>query len=292
MSQWDGKSKGTLLGYQIFVTIIRKMGVGAAYILLVPVSFYYVVVYPDTFRAMYRYFRHRQEFSFFKTLISICKSYFVFGQVIIDKVAIFAGLRNKFTFDFDGIDILKEMLSEGKGGVLISAHIGNFEIAEKFFADIDFNHQIHIVSVDQEHSVIKEYLEQVASEKHSVNFIHIREDMSHVFEISAALAKNHLICLTGDRYIAQSKTMSSTLLGKQALFPAGTFMIASRLNAPVAFVYVMKEPHLHYHLYTRRANTFKHRDAQSILNDYTQSLEAMLKKYPYQWFNYFDFWKH
>lgn len=291
MTQWSGKSKGTILGYKIFVYCIKKLGIRAAYSVLVFVAFYYFVAYPTSFKAMFSYFRHRQQFSFLKAIFAVYKSYFTFGQVLIDKIAISGGLRSKFTFDFDGVDILKQLLSEGKGGILISAHIGNFEIAEKFFSDIDFNCQIHIVTVDQEHSVIKEYLESITNEKPNVQFIYVKEDMSHIFEINDALSKNHLICFTGDRYFDQSRTMQAALLGKEAHFPAGTFMLASRLKTPVAYVYVMKEPNLHYHLYTRRAPEFKQRDAQAVLNSYTDSVSQMLKKYPYQWFNYFDFWK-
>ncbi len=291
MSQWDGKSKGTLLGYRIFVTIIKKLGVRAAYGLLVPVAFYYVVAYPRTTQAMFSYYRERQGFSLWRSLTSLYRIYYVFGQVLIDKFAIFAGLRDRFTFDFDGIDVLQQMLAEKKGGILISGHIGNFEIADRFFADIDLQQQIHIVAADQERSVIKEYLGSIAQDSTNIHFIYIKEDMSHIFEISAALSRNELICLTGDRYFTNSKTMQAPLLGEDALFPAGTFMIASRLQAPVAFVYVMKEPNLHYHLYTRRAPAFKHRDAQAVLETYTESMEQMLKKYPHQWFNFFDFWK-
>src|SRR5690606_35534801 len=150
---------------------------------------------------------------------------------------------------------------------------------------------IHIVTVDQERSVIKEYLESVSKNQSNVRFIYVRDDLSHIFEINEALSKNHLICFTGDRYFGHYKTMKAKLLGEEALFPAGTFMLASRLKAPVAFVYVMKETNLHYRLYTRRAQEFKHRDAQSILDAYTQNVSKMLEKYPYQWFNYFDFWK-
>jgi predicted LPLAT superfamily acyltransferase len=67
-------------------------------------------------------------------------------------------------------------------------------------------------------------------------------------------------------------------------------MIASRLGVPVVYVYVMKEKNLHYHLYARVAENFKKRDSQGILNSYVQNLESMLKRYPLQWFNYFDFW--
>ena len=67
-------------------------------------------------------------------------------------------------------------------------------------------------------------------------------------------------------------------------------MIASRLKVPVVYVYVMKEPKLHYHLYTRLA-TVKNRDSQGLLENYIESLESMLKLYPLQWFNFFQFWK-
>ncbi|HEU4790672.1 MAG TPA: lipid A biosynthesis acyltransferase, partial [Flavobacterium sp.] len=100
---------------------------------------------------------------------------------------------------------------------------------------------------------------------------------------------NELVCFTGDRYFEGVKSLSEELLGEEALFPAGPFLISSRLKVPVVFVYVMKEPNLHYHLYTREA-TVKHRDEKGLLKEYAQSVEMMVKKYPLQWFNYFDFW--
>lgn len=291
MSQWNGKSKGTLLGYKIFVFLIKKLGIKVAYSILIFVAFYYFIAYPKSFRDIFYYFNKRQQFSYIKSIFAVYKSYFVFGQVLIDKTAIAAGMRDKFTYDFDGISVLKQLLDEKKGGILISAHVGNFEIAEKFFADIDFNCEINIVTTDQEHSVIKNYLESI-SETTKMKFIFVKEDMSHIFEINNALAKNELICFTGDRYFEGSKTLEADLLNESALFPAGPFVIASRLKVPVAFVYVMKEPNLHYHLYTRRSADFKQRDVQAVLQNYTNSVSEILNKYPYQWFNYFDFWNH
>ena len=291
MSQWDGKSKGNLLGYKIFVFLIKKLGVKAAYSILIFVAFYYFIAYPKSFRDIFYYFKNRQQFSYFKSIIAVYKSYFVFGQILIDKVAISAGMRDKFTYDFDGISVLKQLLEEKKGGILISAHVGNFEIAEKFFAEIDFNCEINIVTTDQEHSIIKSYLESI-SQKSNMKFIFVKDDMSHIFNINEALSKNELICFTGDRYFEGSKTLNANLLGEQTLFPAGPFVIASRLKVPVAFVYVMKESNLHYHLYTRRSAEFKQRDAQAVLDNYTKSVSEILKEYPYQWFNYFDFWNH
>jgi predicted LPLAT superfamily acyltransferase len=218
----------------------------------------------------------------------VFKSYYTFGQTIIDKVAISAGLRNKFSYEFDGIEILKNLLAAKKGGVLISAHIGNFEIAEHFLGDIDANFQINLVTTDLEHSAIKNYLESV-TQKPTVKFIIIKDDLSHIFEINAALANNELVCFTGDRYFEGTKSLSGKILGKEAHFPAGPFLIASRLKVPVVFVYVMKESNLHYHLFAREA-TVKHRDEKALLTEYIKSVENILQKYPLQWFNYFDFW--
>jgi predicted LPLAT superfamily acyltransferase len=288
MSEWDGKSKGTVLGYRIFVFLIQKAGVKSAYFLLYFVASYYFIFLKKSNRAIFYYFNKRLGYSYFKSKKMVFKSYYTFGQTIIDKVSISAGMRDQFTYEFDGIETLKKLLAEQKGGVLISAHIGNFEIAEHFFGEIDINFQINLVTTDLEHSNIKKYLESV-TQKPTVKFIIIKDDLSHIFEINAALGRNELICFTGDRYFEGTKSLSDKLLGQEANFPAGPFLIASRLKVPVVFVYVMKEPNLHYHLYAREA-VVKHRDEKGLLSAYIENVESMLKKYPLQWFNYFDFW--
>lgn len=288
MPKWEGKSRGTVLGYKIFVFFIKKAGIKTAYFILYFVAAYYFIFLKKSNQAIFYYFKERLGYSYFKSKKMVYKSYYTFGQTILDKVSIAAGMRDKFSYEFDGVEILKKLLSEKKGGVLISAHIGNFEIAEHFFGEIDVEFQINLVTTDLEHSAIKNYLEKI-TKKSSVKFIIIKEDLSHIFEINAALARNELVCFTGDRYFEGGKFLTEKLLGEEAKFPAGPFLIASRLKVPVVFVYVMKEPNLHYHLYTREA-IVKHRDEKVLLKAYTENLEMMLKEYPLQWFNYFDFW--
>lgn len=289
MAQWDGKSKGTVLGYKIFVFFMKNAGLKSAYFILHFVASYYYLFLKKSNQSIFYYFNKRLGYSYFKSKIMVYKSYFTFGQTIIDKVYILSGMRNKFTYEFDGLEILQKLLNEKKGGVLISAHIGNFEIAEYFFSEIDLDFQINLVTTDLEHSAIKNYLNKI-SKQSSIKLILIKEDLSHIFEINAALARNELVCFTGDRYFEGVKSLKEKFLGEQANFPAGPFMISSRLKVPVVFVYVMKEPNNHYHLFTREANV-THRDEKALLKSYTEDLEFMIQKYPLQWFNYFDFWE-
>lgn len=287
-AEWKGKSRGTVLGYKIFVFCMKHLGLRSAYFVLYFVAAYFCFFASDSTKAIYYYFNKRLKYSRFKSMLSIYKGYYVFGQTILDKVAISSGLKNRFTYDFDGVELINDTLKQKKGGILISAHLGNFEISEHFFGELEENASISLLTTDVEHTAIKNYLESV-TKKSNINLIIIKEDLSHIFEINAALARNEIVCITGDRYIKGSKYLTQELLGQVAKFPAGPFLLASRLKVPVLFVYVMKETSKHYHLYARQAK-YTHRDAQELLEEYTKSLEWMLKKYPLQWFNYFDFW--
>lgn len=287
-AEWQGKSRGTVLGYKILVFFMKKVGIGAAYFILYFVAAYFCFFSKDSTKSIYYYLRHRLKYSKLKSVFGIFKSYYVFGQTILDKIAISSGLSDSFTYESDGVHFINETLKAKKGGVLISAHVGNFEISEHFFGILEENASISLLTTDVEHTAIKEYLDSVRK-KSNIKLILIKEDLSHIFEVNAALARNEIVCITGDRYVKGSKFLTEELLGKEAKFPAGPFMLASRLNVPVLFVYVMKETNKHYHLYARKSQA-KHRDAQALLKEYTQSVTWMLKKHPLQWFNYFDFW--
>ncbi len=287
--EWEGKSKGTVLGYKIFIFFIKKLGVRAAYGLLYFVAFYYCFFAGKSTKSIYYYLHKRLNYSKTKSVLGIYKSYYTFGKTIIDKAAISSGLKKQFTYEFDGVEKITDLLDKKQGGILISAHVGNFEIAEFFFEEIDTRSQISLVTTDAEHRNIKEYMEKVTMHS-NIKFILVKDDLSHIFEINNALTNGELVCFTGDRYMKDTKVLSESLLGKKANFPAGPFLLASRLKVPVLFVYVMKETSKHYHLYARTAEV-KGRDEQGLLKKYTESVEWILKKYPLQWFNYFDFWE-
>src|SRR5882757_8996253 len=158
MLRWKGKSKGTPLGYRIFVFVCRHLGLLPAYGLLRIVAFYYFIFSPSSSKAIYRYFRHRQHFGSLLSVAKIYKNYYRLGQTLIDKMVAFAGLQNRFTFHFDGVENLRQIVSRGKGGILLSAHVGNWEMAGHHLEHL--NSKINIVMFDGEHEKIKNYLNQ------------------------------------------------------------------------------------------------------------------------------------
>lgn len=287
MAEWEGKSKGTASGYKIFIFLIRNIGINAAYILLAFVSFYYFLFNRKQTKVIYSYFREKHRQSVFQSLINTYRNNFIFGQTIIDKVAIAAGLEGKYTYEFDGVENIHQLAKDDSAGIMISAHVGNFELAQHFMHG--FDKKIHLVTTDEEIKAIKSLLDNVMA-KPKIEFIIVKDDMSHIFEINRVIEEKQIICFTGDRFFPNTKTLEADFLGETAKFPAGPFLLSSRLKTPVLFVYVMREKNRHYHLYARKAE-FTNRDANSLLEAYTRSIEKILKKYPLQWFNYYDFWK-
>src|SRR5690348_8340659 len=129
MPRWQGKSKGTPLGYRIFVFVIRTFGLTPAYVLLRFVAFYYLLFSWSSTTHIYRYFRHFHRYGRIRSVLSSYRNYYIFGQTLLDKVVVMAGINNKFTYDFDGEDNLRQIVKGGRGGILLSAHVGNWEAA-------------------------------------------------------------------------------------------------------------------------------------------------------------------
>ncbi|MFS4466580.1 lipid A biosynthesis acyltransferase [Maribacter sp. 2210JD10-5] len=288
-TEWEGKSKGTLLGYKLYISFLRIFGIGAAYFLLRFVVAYYFFFSFKSSKTIYYYFRKRLKNSVIKSVGNIYNSYYTLGKVLTDRVAISTQFRNKFDYSHDGIEHIDALLKKNKGGILISGHIGNFEIAHYFLQDRYSISKIYMVTTHAEHADIKEYMDGIVAES-TMKFIVVENDMSHIFEIHNALDQGGLVVFTGDRYLPGTKVLTERFLGADADFPMGPYLLASRLKVPVLFVYVMKGPKRQYHLFARQAKA-KARDAQALLKEYTESMEWILEKYPLQWFNYFDFWK-
>ncbi|AVR46422.1 lipid A biosynthesis acyltransferase [Christiangramia fulva] len=288
MAGWKGKSRGTLLGFKIYVFIIKKLGLYAAYFVLLFVAAYFIIFSFNSTKSTYYLFRKRLKYSLVSSILNVYWSYFTFGRIQLDRVAITSGLRDKFTFEFDGVENIEALLAQKKGGILLTAHIGNFNLAKHFFSERHSNAVVNLVVTDFEHRQIKSYLDSITG-KSEVKIIVLKEDLSHIFLMKEALSNNELLVFAADRYLKHSKIYKTEFLGEKVKFPQGPFKLAARNEIPVLFVHLMREKNFHYHFYARPYKPSKF-SAQEILKSYLEDLEKMVRKYPHQWYNYYDYW--
>src|SRR5690606_25346987 len=161
------------------------------------VTLYYSWFEPSATKQHRYQYEKRMGLSSKKARKLIKKNILIFGQTLIDKVAILSGARVELDFTREGVENIEKLVADGKGGILLSAHLGNWEVAGHLLKRV--NAPINIVMYDGEAEQMKQYMGQFES-KRSFNVILIKDDLSHIYEISAALVRNELICLHGIRF--------------------------------------------------------------------------------------------
>lgn len=289
MAEWEGKSRGTTSGYKIFVFILRYAGVYPAYVLLTFVAFYYFLFSPKTSPHIINFLRHKMGYGILKSYWKLYVTYHLLGQTLIDRVVVSSGMNKQITSTSNGAEHLKKMVAQKRGGILLGSHVGNWGIASQFL--MNYDSAINVLVYDIEHEQIRQYLNNVTGGI-KFNCIIMKDDLSHIYEIGEALQRNEIVCMTADRYLPGQRTLTTRFFGEEAQFPAGPFQLIKSFKAPYTFVYGFKQSATHYNCYARH-----HREltsattVQEILTDYAQDLESMVKEYPEQWFNFFDFWK-
>ena len=293
MSAWDGKTRGGAIGYRIFIFFLKNVNIRFSYTLLRVVAGYFWL-FSDKKPLLY-FYQDRLHFTKWKTYKLIYRNYVMLGECLLDKIVVMAGIKNKFTFQYIGEEYLHQLSEEKRGGILIGAHMGNWEIAGHLLKRIGT--KVHIVMLDAEHQKIKELLEHVLKEK-NLSVIPITNSYDHLYTIERALKNGEFVAIHGDRFLPGAKTVTCNFLGQEAQFPTGPFYMAMKFQAPVCYVSAVKKGRCHYKFNATKpeiphsANRVKTRDQEleRVVASYVENLEHMVIENPTQWFNFYPFW--
>jgi predicted LPLAT superfamily acyltransferase len=89
--------------------------------------------------------------------------------------------------------------------------------------------------------------------------------------------------------------VESLFFGEKAKFPAGPFILAVQRHVPVLTVFAMKEKRRNYrvllHVIPAPEHGSRQEQVQMLCDAYAARLEEVVRLYPDQWYNFYDFWK-
>lgn len=294
MAKWSGKTRGGTFGYKFFILLIKNSNQKVTYFFLRIVAFYFFLFVRN--KNIKFYFRDIHKLKGLAFQKALYRNYLMLGEVLVDKIAFLVKPGVCFTFDYEGEEYLHEMAAGGKGGMLIGAHMGNWELAGNLLDRIDS--KVNVLMLDAEHQGIKALLEshKVVSK---FEVILIMDDFSHLIKIREALERNEFVVMHGDRYVDGNGVIDLDFMSAKAKFPVGPLYMASKFAVPVSFVYTLKDRATHYHFYATKPEIFpypaslkrRREDIRAMVEKYVSNLEFMVKRYPTQWFNYFPFWE-
>lgn len=296
MSSWEGKSRGGPLGHRIFVWILRHFNLSLAYFVLQFVAAYFLLFAFKPASSLFSFYRQALGFGRFQSLVMIYRNFFTFGQVILDKVAVFSGFNNTLTHYSEGMEHIENLIALDQGAMLVSSHLGGWSLAGHFLEENGPRPRLFML--DAEHDKIKEVIGQ-AETKHQLDIVPITKELTHVIELAKSLRNKQFIAILGDRYLEGARTLQLPFLGRKARFPLGPFDLAVRFKVPVSFVFTVKEDKTRYRCFA--SPPYGEKDLQGLKNrrekteylasQYVKTLEQFVKRYPEQWFNYYDFWQ-
>lgn len=287
--QWDGTTYGNGLMHRWLIGLLRRIDVRLIYV------FAYVFVVPPClfrpgFKFIYHYFREHFGLTTVSAFWKTYQNHCMFAQAVIDKFAMYAG--RKFDIEIEGYEHFNRLTTRPEGFVQLSSHVGNYEIAG--YSLVAKGKQFNaLVYFGEKASVMQNRTKMF--DQTNIRMIPIRQDMSHLFELDNALTNGQIVSIPGDRIWGSSKSVPVTFLGQEAQLPMGPFKVIATRSMEVLVVHVMKVASLKYKIYVTPLSYDKtvsrNQQVEQLSKQYAEELERIVRRYPTQWYNYFDFWR-
>lgn len=272
------------------IAMFRVLPLWLLYGLMALVVPFYMLFSRKGYQAMYRFFRERFGYGPLKAFGKVYANHFKFGQIILDRFGVYAGKR--YHFITEGQELMDALETHPEGFILLSSHVGNYEIAG--YSLKPKSKRFNALVFAGETATVMENRQKILSQN-NMSMIPVKEDLSHLFAVNSALDNGEIVSMPADRIFGSQKYTECLFFGEKARFPLGTFAMAVQKEVSVLAVFVMKDGYKKYHAYVReilcdkQAN--KHEQMSLMAQNFATQLEDIVRRYPTQWFNYFDFWK-
>ncbi|MCX5679933.1 MAG: lysophospholipid acyltransferase family protein [Candidatus Omnitrophica bacterium] len=188
----------------------------------------------------------------------------------------------------EGIDNLDEALSKGKGVVLLSAHIGNWELGALVVSSLR-QPVMAVVLTHGDKRINDFFTRQRMAGK--VKPIEIGISLRSCYE---ALKNNGLVALLGDRDFS-GNGFYIDFFGSPALVPKGPAVFSARLDAEIVPTFMVREKDDTFRLIfeprLKKISTFEEDGrVKGIMKEYISVIESYVKMYPTQWYMFKREW--
>lgn len=218
-----------------------------------------------------------------------------FSTMIHDRVYLLNDRFDMFNIEIGATPTLEQALAEGTGCFLIGAHLGSFEIMRSF-GRRKSGVEVVMAMYDQNARKISGVLEAI-NPRSQPEIIPLGT-IDAMLRIRSRLGEGAFVGMLADRTFGAEPTTSINFLGSPAPFPVGPWRAAALLKRRVLFVAGIYCGGNHYRVVIDEVADFssvspRERDAAVLaaIERYASLLEQYCRRYPYNWFNFFDFWQ-
>src|SRR5262249_36423720 len=234
-------------------------------------------------------------------LSSMIRSYrhlLAFARTMVDRALFRTQGKSAFRYTEDGIHLIQEAAAAGKGLVLLTAHIGNWELAGGLLGGAA-GEKLAVVAYEGEREKIAQFMKRSGGPQFRI--IDVGRDFLASLEMIRALREGAVLAVHGVRPVG-GQVIHGPLLGCETRFPVCATLLMSVRGGPdsasprIASLPLQVGPSA-YRSFAHEPQRLiftagQSRDAQLRVwvEQYVGLLESLARQYPYQWFNFYDFW--
>ena len=182
---------------------------------------------------------------------------------------------------FRGREFLDRALAEKKGAILVSAHVGNWELGGMALARLGY--PVHAVALRHRDPWVNAFFQDLRS-KNRLNILLFGSFLKGCYR---TLKKNEVLALNGDRLFS-AKGIPVQFFGKKVSFPSGPARISLSTGAPAlpCFFFVDGDSYL-----LDIQKPLRSRDEVGLAQEFAAILEAEIRQRPTQWLIFQRFWE-
>lgn len=196
-----------------------------------------------------------------------------------------------YSFHCENEEELKKILE--KKTIVLFSHFGGWaSSSSKPMSD----NKINIVMQEALLDGIKKIEDSIDNKVENLNVIDLSKGAIPVsIEIANALSNNEIIAIMADRASSDKYKYEIDFLEGKGYFNENPFKIAYRTKTPLICYFVIFKSMQTYELKAQELKidyTLKEKEAtKKVMSEYVKLFEGVVRQYPNQWFNFYNFWR-
>jgi len=194
-------------------------------------------------------------------------------------------------FSDEDQSVVARALEEGKGAVIVSAHIGNWELLAQRMVEAGFSSST-LARLSPNPYLGKWIVRQRS--RFGLNVID-RSEAKAARSVLAAFKKNHMVGFLIDQD-TRVESMHVPFFGRLASTPVGAAQFALRRDIPVFSMFALREKTglriIVKKIHTNQFRTMPSKEGiKALTAEMTKHIERVVREYPSQWMWFHERWK-
>ncbi len=201
-----------------------------------------------------------------------------------------------FAIEVEAIEHWSEVARPGQGLMLVTAHLGNFEVGSMMPSQME-SRRVHLVREPETDVKAQEFLQEILAGFTQARYtMHFQsDDPLQGLELLNALRRGEIVAVQGDRPRSGGKSIDATLFGRPFPLPPGPAALARIADAPLLPVFVFREGRRRYRVVFRPPIRVPRTDDRAAdlaetMKKVAAEVEWAIRRAPHQWFCFRHLW--